>query len=189
MDDSALAALAAAGDHGAFEEILDRYGGTVLKLATRIAGERARGEDFCQEVFVHLLRVLGRYDPARPFAPWLMQVASNLCLNRLRGERRRPAVSLDRLREGAGDFVPATAPSPAAAAEHADELALVRRARDSLPPAYRAILALRYEAGLSMDDVAEALGGLPMGTVKNRLFRARAALAKKIQPDQGAPER
>lgn len=181
MDDSALAVRAAAGDHGAFEEILTRYGGRVLAVATRIAGERARGEDFCQEVFLHLLRVLPRFDPSRPFAPWLMQVATNLCLNRLRGERRRPAVSLDAVQADGHEVAAARTEDPHDAAQHADLLARVRAARDALPPGYRAILALRYEAGLDLAQVSQALGGLPMGTVKNRLFRARAALAARLE--------
>jgi len=181
MDDSALAARAAAGDHGAFEELLDRHGGRVLAVATRIAGNRSLAEDFCQEVFLHLLRVLPRYDPARPFVPWLMRVAANLCRNRLRGLRRRPAVSLDGLRESRGEFLEAPYQDPAAEAEQRDLLERVRAARDGLPEASRTVLALRYEAGLSLQQIAEALGGLPMGTVKNRLFRARAALVRELE--------
>jgi len=180
MDDSALAARAAAGDHGAFEELLKRHGGRVLAVATRIAGERSRGEDFCQEVFLHLLRVLPRFDPSRPFQPWLMRVTTNVCRNRVRALRRRPAVSLDAVREAAGE-IPSAAPDPAALAEAADLGARVRRERDALSPAYREVLALRYEAGLSLDRIAEILGGVPLGTVKNRLFRARAALAQRLQ--------
>lgn len=179
MDDSELAARAAAGDHGAFEELLDRHGGRVLAVATRIAGERNRGEDFCQEVFVHLLRVLPRFDPTRPFVPWLMRVATNVCRNRLRGLRRRPAVSLDAVHEAAGETA-APPDDPAARVEAADVAARVRQERDALPAPYREVLALRYEAGLPLDRIAEILGGVPMGTVKNRLFRARAALAERL---------
>ena len=177
MDDSALAARAAAGDHGAFRELVDRHGGRVLALATRIAGERTRGEDFCQDVFVHLLRVLPRYDPSRPFTPWLVQVATNVCRNRARALRRRPAVSLDAVLDGGGDPRDPRVADPARALEHADDVARVRAARDALPESYRTVLALRYEAGLSVDEVSRALGDVPVGTVKNRLSRARAALA------------
>ncbi len=181
MDDAALAVRAAAGDHGAFAELLDRHGGRVRAVAVRIAGNRSLGDDFCQEVFLHLLRVLDRYDPTRPFAPWLMHVATNLCLNRLRSERRRRSVSLDTVREAAGEFLEDPEPGPGTRAERADEFARVRRARDALTPRYRTILALRYEAGLSHREISAALDGLAIGTVKSRLLRARAALARKLE--------
>jgi RNA polymerase sigma-70 factor (ECF subfamily) len=184
MDDSALAARAAAGDHGAFTELVDRHGGRVLALATRIAGERNRGEDFCQEVFLHLLRVLPQFDPARPFVPWLVHVATNVCRNRARALRRRPAVSLDAVRDEGGDPTDLRAADPGTALVLADDLARVRSARDGLPESYRTVLALRYEAGLSLDQISRLLDGVPIGTVKNRLFRARAALAARLAHEE-----
>lgn len=180
MDDSELAVLAAAGRPGAFETLLDRHGGRVRALALRISGgDRSLADDLTQDVFLHLLRALPRYDPAHPFAPWLFRVAANLCRNRMRALRRRPATSLDAAEEAGGER-PGRAPDPAGAAETAEDLRRVREARDALPPSYRTILALRYEAGLDLAQIAEALGGMPMGTVKNRLFRARAALAARL---------
>lgn len=177
MDDPALAVAAAAGDHDAFEELLDRHGGRVLAVATRIAADRSLAQDLSQDVWVHLVNVLPRYDPARPFVPWLLQVAANLCRNRVRGMRRRPAESLDRLEADAGEFVLATGPGPGDRAERSETAAIVRAARDALPESYRTILALRYEGDLSHEEIALALGGVPVGTVKNRLHRAREALA------------
>jgi RNA polymerase sigma-70 factor, ECF subfamily len=185
MDDSALAVRAAAGDHGAFAELIDRHGGRVLAVATRIAGDRSRGEDLCQEVWVHLLRVLPRYDAARPFAPWLVQVAANLCRNRVRDERRRPARSLDAVVEEAGEIAAGDVPSPTERLERDEIARVVRAARDRLPESYRAILALRYEGDLSHEEIAAALGGLPIGTVKNRLHRAREALALVLEREFG----
>jgi RNA polymerase sigma-70 factor (ECF subfamily) len=189
MDDSALAARAAAGDHGAFAELLDRHGGRVLAVATRIAGNRTPAEDLCQEVWVHLLRVLPKYDPSRPFVPWLLHVAANLCRNRVRGERRRPAQSLEAIEDGAGEFVASTDAPPDARIERDETARIVRSARDALPSSYRTILALRYEGDLSHEEIAEALGGLPIGTVKNRLHRAREALAMRLDEALGKGER
>lgn len=188
MDDSALAARAAAGDHGAFTELVDRHGGRVLALATRIAGERNRGEDFCQEVFLHLLRVLPRFDPSRPFVPWLVHVATNVCRNRARALRRRPAVSLDTVRDEGGELADGRASDPSALAVRMDDVERMLAARDGLPESYRTILALRYEAGLSVEQIAEVLGGAPVGTVKNRLFRARAALGQRLAQQSSAEE-
>ena len=189
MDDSALAALAAAGDHGAFSELLDRHGGRVLAVATRIAGDRTLADDLCQDVWIHLLRVLPKYDAARPFVPWLLQVTANLCRNRVRGERRRPARSLDALTEEGGGFAASDDASVGARLERDETSRIVRAARDALPPSYRTILALRYEGDLSHEQIAEALGGLPIGTVKNRLHRAREALALRLDAALGEEDR
>ena len=180
MDDSELAVRAAAGRPGAFEALLDRYGGRVRSVALRIAGgRRALADDLTQDVFLHLLRVLPRYEPDRPFVPWLLRVATNLCRNRVRDLRRRPAGSLDAV-VAAGAEIAGHGEDPAHAAERAEDARRVVAARDALPESYRTILALRYEAELPLEEIAELLGGLPMGTVKNRLFRARAALAASL---------
>ena len=188
MDDSALAVRAAAGDHGAFGQLLDRHGGRVLAVATRIAGDRTLAEDLCQDVWVHLLRVLPRYDASRPFLPWLLHVAANLCRNRVRGERRRPARSLDAMAEETGDFVAAAGAAPDERIEREEAARIVRAARDRLPESYRAILALRYEGEMSHEEIAAALGDLPIGTVKNRLHRAREALALHLERTLGRSE-
>jgi RNA polymerase sigma-70 factor, ECF subfamily len=188
MDDSALAVLAAAGDHAAYAALLDRHGGRVLAVASRIAGNRTLAEDLCQEVWLHLLRVLPRYDASRPFAPWLLHVAANLCRNRVRGERRRPAASLEALADDGAEFAQRTSPRPGERAEREEAAAVVRAARDRLPLSYRTILALRYEGDLSHEEIAEALGGLPIGTVKNRLHRAREALALQLERSLGGGE-
>jgi RNA polymerase sigma-70 factor (ECF subfamily) len=184
MDDSELAARAAEGRPGAFEALVERYGGRVRSVALRIAvGRDALADDLAQEVFVHLLRVLPRYDRAQPFAPWLFRVAANLCRNRVRGLRRRPAVSLEAAESEGAQFV-SRAEGPAEAAARDEDARRLRAARDALPESYRTILALRYEADLPLEEIAAALGGLPLGTVKNRLFRARAALAATLGRDE-----
>lgn len=187
MDDSELAVRAAAGSPGAFGDLVDRFGGRVRSVALRIAGGDSHlADDLTQDVFVHLLRVLPRYDAALPFAPWVMRVAANLCRNRMRERRRRPASSLDAAVDGGLDL-PGRSEDPAAAAGRDETARRVREARDALPEAYRTILALRYEAGLGVEEISDALGGLPIGTVKNRLFRARAALAAKLGLEEGTP--
>ncbi len=186
MDDSALAVAAARGDHGALASLLDRHGGRVLAVATRIAGgDRTLAEDLSQDVWVHLLRALPKYDARRPFVPWLLQVTANLCRNRVRGERRRPSASLDALEEASGEFVAGKAPAPGERIEREEIARIVRAARDRLPESYRSILALRYEGDLSHEEIAEALRGLPIGTVKNRLHRAREALALELEKTLG----
>ena len=160
----------------------------MLAVATRIAGSRSLAEDLCQEVWVHLLRVLPKYDPARPFRPWLLHVAANVCRNRVRGERRRPAASLDAMEADAGEFVPSGVAGPDERIEREEIARIVRAARDGLPEIYRTILALRYEGDLSHEEISEILGAVPIGTVKNRLHRAREALALALEERLGRRE-
>jgi RNA polymerase sigma-70 factor, ECF subfamily len=167
-------ARAAAGDGAAFREIVDAWRGRVLAFGYRMTGDGARAEDLAQEVFLHLYTVLRRYDPSRPFAPWMRRVMTNVVLNRLR--RRSPAEAS--LGDGgdAGPIPPdPRSPDPVREAETAETAAAVREGLAALPPGWRAVVALRYSEGLSIAEVAAALD-LPENTVKTRLFRAREAL-------------
>ena len=168
------------GDDRAFAAVVESTGGLVLNLAWRMVRDRQEAEDLAQEVFLHLVRVFPRYDLDRPFVPWLRRVATNLILNRISGKARRARTrqaSLDRIREEAGDAIPDDRADDEV--ERRERAAIVRRAVADLAPDHRAILALRYFGGRSYDDLARDLD-LPMGTVKNRLYRAREALAKRL---------
>jgi RNA polymerase sigma-70 factor (ECF subfamily) len=144
----------------------------------RMTGDAALAEDLSQEVFLHLYQALRKYDPSRPFAPWMRRVMTNCVLNRLRSRPPR-AVHL----EGPGGFpLPLPdprSPDPAAAAAAAEDAALLGRHVAALPEGWRAVVALRYTEGLSVAEVAEALD-LPVNTVKTRLFRARGALRESL---------
>lgn len=177
------ATAAAAGDRRALATLLDLHGGRVLAVCRRLAGDEHEAEDLCQEVFVKLIAVLGRYDASRPFLPWLLRVTTNVCLNHLRSRRRRPAASLDAWMSDASPPVDPDAPRPpeqAATLERRDKLSL---ARARLGAEAQALLALRYEGGLGHAEIAEALGGIPVGTVKVRLHRARKALIHHLRAE------
>jgi RNA polymerase sigma-70 factor (ECF subfamily) len=181
---------ARAGDESAFAEVVSACGGLVLNLAWRMVRDRQEAEDLAQEVFLHLYRVFDRYDPDRPFLPWLRRVATNLMLNKTAGKARRMrrrTGSLERWHEEGGDLPPdplaEDAPAAATRREQAERL---RAAILTLSDEYRAILSLRYFRGMAYEDLAKSLG-LPLGTVKNRLFRAREALAKKLDDPGDQP--
>ena len=171
------------GDEGAFAEVVGACGGLVLNLAWRFVRDRQEAEDLAQEVFLQLFRVFDRYDPDRPFLPWLRKVATNLMLNKTAGKARKMRKrtgSLEQWREESGalpvDPLAAEAPAEATRRERAERLrTAIRRLKDE----YRAILSLRYFKGLAYGELAAALD-LPIGTVKNRLFRAREALAVEM---------
>jgi RNA polymerase sigma-70 factor (ECF subfamily) len=181
--DRETAARAAAGDGPAFRALVESWSGRVLAFASRMVRDRALAEDLAQEVFLHLYQVLRRYDPERPFAPWMRRVTANVILNRLRS--RPPAArSLD-AGEGEG-AVPADprSPDPGREAERAEEASALRRLLEELPAGWRAVVALRYTEGLDLREIALALD-IPENTVKTRLFRAREALRVALRPADG----
>jgi RNA polymerase sigma-70 factor (ECF subfamily) len=178
------AVRAAAGDGPAFRALVDAWRGRVFGFCLRMGGDAASAEDLAQEVFLHLYQVLRRYDPERPFGPWMRRVMTNVVLNRLRS-RPAPARRLEGPDGEAELPADPRSPDPAGAAERADDAALLRRQVAALPPGWRAVLALRYDEGLSVAEIAEALD-LPANTVKTRLFRAREALRAALSGPDGA---
>ncbi len=179
-------ARAAAGDGAAFREIVDAWRARATAFGYRMTGDAAQAEDLAQEVFLHLYTVLRRYDPSRPFAPWMRRVMTNVVLNRLRS-RHAPAASLGS--GGDGPPLPADprSPDPAREAEASETAAAVRARLAALPDGWRAVLALRYGEGLSVAEVAAILD-LPENTVKTRLFRAREALRGPLRTVAGERE-
>jgi RNA polymerase sigma-70 factor (ECF subfamily) len=185
--DPETVARAAAGDGLAFRAVVDAWRGRVIAFAWRMTGDASRAEDLAQEVFLHLYGVLRRYDPARPFAPWMRRVMTNVVLNRLRGRRGGEASLSPAEEEGRLPADPRS-PDPVREASAAEAAAAVRARMAALPEGWRAVVALRYAEGLSVAEVAEALG-LPENTVKTRLFRAREALRGVLGPHADGGER
>jgi RNA polymerase sigma-70 factor (ECF subfamily) len=171
------------GDSAAFAELVMLYSGRVFNLALRFTGDRAEAEDITQESFLRAYRALPRSRVELPFRPWLLQIAVNLC--RDWGRRKRPLAFSD-LAAGDDaaddDEAPAGAealadpePLPPEAAEAGEQLERLRGAVMSLPPALRMIVTLRYNEGLSYEEIGRLLN-LPPATVGTRLLRARRRL-------------
>lgn len=182
--DRSLLLRARQGDERAFAAVVDRCGGLVLGLAHRIGRDRHEAEDLAQEVFLRLHQVFDRYDPDRPFLPWLSRVARNLMYNLTAGKARklrRGTASLDRMKESRGELpVDERVEEAGGTAVIRERAEVLRSALGRVRPIYREILRLRYFGALSYDDLAGKLG-LPLGTVKNRLYRAREALAEQLE--------
>jgi RNA polymerase sigma-70 factor, ECF subfamily len=175
-----LIEAAKAGDQEAFRHLVERYQGAVYNLAYRMLGSAEEAEDAAQEIFVRLYRQLGRYDPGRKFSTWTLAIATNYCIDQLR-RRRMQLVPLENIIPWARarDAGPE---GEALSREARDE---VQRLLKELPEKYRAPLVLRYWEELSCAEIAEILG-VPEGTVKTQIHRARKALGKMLA---GAEER
>lgn len=159
---------AARGDAQAFEQIVRRFERPVYALVFRLTGDREGARDLAQDVFLKCWRNLARYDPERPFAPWFLKLAANLAINAREAAKLRKTVPLEEH----------PAPRPEAAPEE-DLRAAVRRTIADLDPKYAACVALFYMDGLSVKEIATRLG-MPEGTVKIRLHRARDVLKEKL---------
>jgi RNA polymerase sigma-70 factor (ECF subfamily) len=173
-DDPALVAAATEGDLGAFEALVRRHSRVVYAHALRFFGEPSAAEDVVQEVFVKVFRSLDSYDSRAQFSTWLYRVTRNACLDEVRAGRRRP-VPVDPMSvvERREDF--------------ADEVVLssaIELAMRSLSPEDRDALSAVSLFGLSYAEASEVLG-VPQGTVKSRVFRARRALAAMLQLHKG----
>ena len=171
-----LVRLARRGDTAAFDQLVVHHQRVVFNIAYRMTGNRQEAEDVAQETFVKAYQALDRFDPQRPFAPWLYRIATNTALNWIK--RRRPEMELS---EGVLLTDP-SAPGPEAQAIAADTSARLRAAIATLPPNYRAAIELRHFQGLSYQEMSESLG-VPLSDVKSWLFRARRRLRKMLAPD------
>ncbi|WP_093089073.1 sigma-70 family RNA polymerase sigma factor [Pseudonocardia oroxyli] len=172
--DAGLAARVRAGDDGALGALYDRHGRAAWSLARRICIDEQLAEDVVQEAFLSFWRDPTRFDPARgAFATWLLTVVHHKAVDTVRKEStiRRRTVSSD-----AGDDLPlpaeAGADSQALGAVVAGQ---VRVALHRLPAEQRQALALAYFGGYTQREVA-ALTGVPLGTVKSRMFTGLARL-------------
>jgi len=167
-DEAELITAAKAGEQEAFRQIVERYQGAVYNLA----------EDAAQEIFVRIYRQLERYDPTRKFSTWTLAIATNYCIDQLR-RRRMQLVPLENIIPWARDCE-AGPEAEALGQESRDE---VQRLIKQLPEKYRAPLVLRYWEDLSCAEIAEILG-VPEGTVKTQIHRARKALGKLLAGEE-----
>jgi RNA polymerase sigma-70 factor (ECF subfamily) len=152
-------------------------------MALRMLRREEDAEDVAQETFIRVFRALDRYDPARPFAAWLFTIAARLAIDHIRRRKQSPLSLFQRdaetLEERTIEVVD-PGPGPEELTSHAEEEGRAQKLIDSLPHHYRIVVMLRHQQDLSYEEIAEALG-LPLGTVKARIHRARALLRREIE--------
>ena len=172
--DAALAARLACGEPGALDPLYRRHKGSIYRFALLWSGSAAVAADVTQDVFVHLLTKAADYDPARgSLQPWLLGVTRNFVHRRTGADARYVANDDD-----AEPPAPALdAPTPESALATQRDIARVRAAIAALPPHYRDVLVLVELAERSYAEAA-AICGCELNTVRSRLSRARALLAR-----------
>ena len=165
-DDTALTLAAKGGDLGAFETLVRAHTPAVDAHALRFFGDPSAAEDVVQEVWIKVYRTLDSFDGRSRFSTWLYRVTRNTCLDQVRAGKRVPVPtdSLD---------------PPPTPGDFADEVALsasLEHAMSQLAPEDRDALSAVSVFDLSYAEAAATLG-VPVGTIKSRVFRARRLLA------------
>ena len=186
LEDGALVTTFLGGNEGAFREIVERYQGRLLNFVYRTIGDRERGEDLVQEVFIRVYRHLARFDQTKKFSTWIYTIASNLAKNELRNRSRNPLVLFQTLTKGWTDEErplefedPDARPDDQFHKRHLREL--VEKFVAQLPEHHRQVFVLRELEGKSYEEIAE-ITACNLGTVKSRLNRARTSFASLIEP-------
>ena len=187
QSDAELARESLAGSEAAYRELVTRYATPAVNFIYRFVRDYALAEDLAQEGFLRVYQRLSSYDPDRKFSSWFFQVLRNLTIDHLR-VNRLPTASLDELaEEGAeGVAVDRQNASPEELAGQGELATAMGAALSRLRPEYREVVVLRYQEGLTHPEIAEILG-LPAGTVKTYLHRARKELAGTLARQGWAP--
>lgn len=184
VNDDQLARRIRRGEPRAFDDLFDRHAGPLLRYLTGMTGSRPVAEDLLQETMLSIYRHIDHYEERGAFRGWIYRIATNQALSHLR--RRRTV-------ESAGvvdpDSLPTGAPSDALdRLQGAEEAEAARRAVATLPAEQRAVLMLRINGELSIEEIARALE-IPTGTVKSRLHYAIARLREvAARPCSETPE-
>ena len=166
-DDVVLVEQSLAGDQRAFERLIERHQRALFTVAARMLGSRDEAADATQNAFVRVYEHLGSYDPQRRFYSWIYRILVNECLNVLRGRRDSNERVETQVNPSDG---------PLETLQAAERRRHVQQALLALPAELRAVIVLRHYAGLSYEEIGQAVGDLPVKTVKSRLYTARQRL-------------
>jgi RNA polymerase sigma-70 factor, ECF subfamily len=181
-NEAQLVAAAKAGDISAFETLVNRYERKIFRLAQNITQSREDAEDAMQEAFLKSFEHLGDFQGNSRFYTWLVRIAVNQALMKLR-KRRPNQVSLDEQKDTGEDLIPREVedwgPTPEERFEQTELRRILSTAIAELHPSFRVVFQLRDIDELSTEETAEALG-LSVPAVKSRLLRARLKLRQKL---------
>lgn len=181
VSDEELVEHVLSGDRDAFAALVQRHQRGVLAFVTRTTGDRESAADVVQETFLKAYCALGSFDPSYRFSTWLYRIASNCSVDHLRRRKARiPSLAGRPLEPGDTEIqIRATDPSPDQILRCRELEGRLDQEIGALPPQYRQLLHLRHRGQLRYDEIARVTG-MPIGTVKNRIFRAREILRGRL---------
>jgi RNA polymerase sigma-70 factor (ECF subfamily) len=182
-DDFALVAEAKAGSYAAFDELVNRYEKKIYRLGLNLMGTPEDAEDVLQEAFLKAFVHLPDFREDSRFYTWLVRIAVNEGLMKLRKRRSDKSVPIEDTVDEEGDVLPREfadwKPNPEEQYAQAEIEEILRQAAQALSPAFRTVFLLRDVEGLSTQETADVVG-VSEGAVKARLFRARLQLREEL---------
>jgi RNA polymerase sigma-70 factor, ECF subfamily len=182
-EESILVEAARSGDIGAFESLVRRYDRNVFRIAQHITQNREDAEDVVQDAFLKAYQNLGQFQGQSKFYTWLVRIAVNEALMRLRRRRPERMVSIDENVQTEEDSMPREiadwSPNPEQQYTQAELKDILGKTIQGLPPSFRTVFVLRDVEGLSTEETAAALE-LSVPAVKSRLLRARLQLRERL---------
>lgn len=183
LPDESLMEHVVRGSEAAFATLVDRYRNRIINLVSRFINDRDRAQEIAQEVFLRIYVHRERYRPSGKFSTWMYTIAVNLAKNEIRRRvRSKGVVSLDRLIEATGDsgkFASDPGPRPDRGLRQREVQEHVADALQRLPEKYREVILLRDVHQLSYEEIEQVLG-IPGGTVRSRINRARTSLQEML---------
>ncbi len=184
-DDAELVRLVLKGEEVHFETLVARYQTRLFRFIARFTNDAEDARDVTQDVFLKVYGALDTFDPRYRFSTWLFRIAGNAAIDHLRRRRGRTLpLELREDEEGEGRSLEPreTRPDPLEDLTSRRRRRAIDEAIAKLPDDYRELISLRHYGELPYEEIAE-LKRMPLGTVKNKLFRARQALRDLLPPD------
>jgi RNA polymerase sigma-70 factor, ECF subfamily len=170
------------GDNYAYDLLVKRYKEPLLNYIYRFIGDRTEAEDIVQETFYRLYKNKHYYKEVARFSTWIYTIAGNLAKTELRKRRRRNLFSINYYMSTDKDYdLPDEETSPEKDTNSIITDDIIQKAVDKLSPKFKQVIVLRDIQGFSYEEISEIVG-IPLGTVKSRVNRARLRLQEDLQP-------
>jgi RNA polymerase sigma-70 factor (ECF subfamily) len=187
LTDQEIVVLARQGREAAYRELIGRYQRPVFSLIYRLVRDREKSEDLAQETFIKVLNALDRYDPSYKFSSWIFKIAHNTSLDHLRKKEPHmlslegsPHAETASEQEASVIQALSTEETPEDYAASRELGATLEVAIGKLRPEYRTAIILCHVEGRPYEEIAETMG-VPLGTVKTYIHRARNELKKELE--------
>jgi RNA polymerase sigma-70 factor, ECF subfamily len=168
-------------DPDLLDHLIEKYQHRLLRYLLSLTGHRELAEDFFQETWIRVLERGRQYDSRHEFSTWLFTIARNLAIDHM---RRKQPTSLDALSENddAAPFeIPVTGqPTAFDVTVQREQNEQISAGMEQIVPEYREALVLRFQEGMSLDEIAQVTGA-PLGTVKSRIYRGLSALEPLVK--------
>lgn len=164
------------GEPAARNWLVRTWSPRIYSYVYRMLGTEEDAKDLTQEILTKTLKTLHRFDQSRPFAPWVYRIARNACIDLKRKQKPVSSTPVEEL--------PDPSQTPLEQAQTTEYTRQIRDAMSLLPPKYKEILVLYHFEHMKYEEISQLLR-LPMGTVMNRLFRARKLLKAAVEKQRG----